>query len=99
MDSLASFAKGPSRTSEPQLPSKNLIEIRLRILCPSEGSPLALPSVRERAHQVNQPLYYHATLDTHPDPDGYRVIAELVAQFLLEKELIPLTTDHGPDDH
>jgi lysophospholipase L1-like esterase len=44
-------------------------------------------SVRVRAHQLDRPLYYSGRLDTHPNPNGYRVIAELVAQFLFEKEL------------
>jgi lysophospholipase L1-like esterase len=43
--------------------------------------------IRERSSRVREPLYYNGRLDTHPDPLGYRIIAELVAQFLLEKEL------------
>jgi lysophospholipase L1-like esterase len=45
-------------------------------------------SIRERSSRVREPLYYNGRLDTHPDPLGYRIIAELVAQFLLEKELM-----------
>jgi len=80
--------------------SARMVE-RLQELTSKENIPftnLTLP-VRERAHQLNQPLYYNGRLDTHPNPEGYRVIAELVAQFLFEKELILLPTDHRPDGH
>jgi lysophospholipase L1-like esterase len=51
------------------------------------------PLVRQRARQTDKPLYYDGKLDTHPNPEGYRAIAELVAQFLLDKGLFPLKTD------
>ena len=56
---------------------------------------LPRPFAKELANSISRSMTLK--LDTHPNPDGYRVIAELVAQFLLEKELIPLPTDHRPD--
>ena len=32
--------------------------------------------VRARVHQLNQVLYYNAKVDTHPNPDGYRVVLQ-----------------------
>jgi len=63
---------------------------RLQDLTFKENIPFVdlTSSVRTRAHQLNQPLYYNGKLDTHPNPKGYRVIAELVAEFLFEKELV-----------
>jgi lysophospholipase L1-like esterase len=69
---------------------------RLQELSSRENIPFAdlTPPVRERARRINEPLYYNGRLDTHPTPTGYRVIAELVAQFLFEKELIRVPTEH-----
>jgi len=55
------------------------------------------PLVRQRARQTGKPLYYNGKLDTHPNPEGYRVIAELVAQFLLDNGLVGLRSDLTTD--
>ena len=46
-------------------------------------SPLFMDKAR-----VGPPLYYDSKFETHPTPAGYRVIAEGVAEFLVQRELI-----------
>lgn len=53
------------------------------------------PAVRERSARSGKRLYYQE-LDGHPTPEGYRGIAEAVAQFLLEEGLIPRRAVSSP---
>jgi len=64
---------------------------RLREVASKERIPFTdlTPVIRERAGQLDEPLYYNGRLDTHPTPKGYRIIAEAVATFLSENKLNP----------
>lgn len=56
----------------------------------SEGIPFTelSPLFLEKA-KGEQPLYYDGKFETHPTPAGYRVIAEGVAEFLIERGIVP----------
>ncbi|PYV38393.1 MAG: hypothetical protein DMG06_25770 [Acidobacteria bacterium] len=64
----------------------------LRELTSKDGIPFTdlTPVIRERAGQLDEPLYYNGPLDTHPTPKGYRIIAEAVAAFLSGTRVIPI---------
>ncbi len=56
----------------------------------AEGIPFTelSPVFIEKA-KGEQPLYYNGKFETHPTPAGYRVIAEAVADFLVERGVVP----------
>jgi lysophospholipase L1-like esterase len=62
----------------------------LRQLSVREAIPVAelSPVFMERA-TGKTPLYYDGKFETHPTPAGYRVIAEGVANFLVEQGVVP----------
>jgi lysophospholipase L1-like esterase len=66
-----------------------IVEV-LRSLSSREGIPFTdiAPELRERAQRMREPLYYDR-FDTHPTPVGYRAIAEIIASFLLEQQVVP----------
>ncbi len=45
------------------------------------------PVIREQAKQINRQLYYEG-LDDHPNPRGYRIIAEAVADRLFQSGVL-----------
>jgi lysophospholipase L1-like esterase len=56
----------------------------------AEGIPFTeLTSVFIEKAKGQHPLYYDGKFETHPTPAGYRVIAEAVAQFLVERGVVP----------
>jgi lysophospholipase L1-like esterase len=56
----------------------------------AEGIPFTelSPVFLEKA-KGEQPLFYDGKFETHPTPAGYRVIAEGVADFLVEQGVVP----------
>ena len=62
----------------------------LHDLSMAEGIPFTelSPVFIEKA-KGEQPLYYDGKFETHPTPAGYRVIAEAVADFLVERGIVP----------
>jgi lysophospholipase L1-like esterase len=67
-----------------------LVVKALRDLSVAEGIPFTelSPVFIEKA-KGEQPLYYDGKFETHPTPAGYRVIAEGVADFLVEQGVVP----------
>ena len=84
------YASQASWANEVQEESPAIVAC-LREVASKEGIPFAdlTPVIRERARQLDEPLYYNGQLDTHPTPKGYRVIAEAVTTFLSERRIIP----------
>lgn len=67
-----------------------LVVDALRGLSVAEGNPFTeLSSVFMVKAKGEQPLYYDSKFETHPNPTGYRVIADAVAAFLVERSLVP----------
>jgi lysophospholipase L1-like esterase len=67
-----------------------LVVKALRDLSVAEGIPFTelSPVFIEKA-KGEQPLYYDGKFETHPTPAGYRVIAEGLADFLVEQGVVP----------
>ena len=67
-----------------------LVVKALHDLSVAEGIPFTelSPVFLERA-KGEQPLYYDAKFETHPTPAGYRVLADGVADFLIEQGVVP----------
>jgi hypothetical protein len=56
----------------------------------AEGIPFTeLSSIFIEQANEEQPLYYDGKFETHPTPAGYRVIANAVAEFLVERGVVP----------
>jgi len=72
-----------------------LVVNAFRELSITEGIPFTelSPVFIEKA-KGQQPLYYDGKFETHPTPAGYRVIAESVAQFLVEQGVVPRAKFH-----
>jgi lysophospholipase L1-like esterase len=83
------YASNASWAEEVRWKSAAIVD-RLQDIASKQCIPFVdlTPSFRERSGQASEPLYYNGRLDTHPNPLGYRVIAEEVAEFLFEKKLV-----------
>jgi lysophospholipase L1-like esterase len=67
------------------------IAASLNEVCSEHGIAFAdlTPQVREQAGRLLQPLYYHVgQRDRHPNPEGYRVLANGVAGFLIRTGIV-----------
>jgi lysophospholipase L1-like esterase len=84
------YASQASWANEVQEESPAIVAC-LREVTSKQGIPFAdlTPVIRERARQLDEPLYYNGQLDTHPTPKGYRIMAEAVTTFLSERRIIP----------
>jgi len=71
-----------------QWKSEAIAEV-LSEVCSQEGIPFAdlTAQIREQARQLPKALYYDG-FDNHPTPEGYRIIAEAIAKFLVENFLL-----------
>jgi lysophospholipase L1-like esterase len=67
-----------------------LVVNALHGLSTAEGIPFTelSPMFRQKSKE-GQPLYYDGKFETHPTPAGYRVIADAVAAFLVERAIVP----------
>jgi lysophospholipase L1-like esterase len=67
-----------------------LVVKALRDVSMAQGIPFTelSPLFIEKA-KGEHPLYYDGKFETHPTPAGYRVIAEGVADFLVEQGIVP----------
>ena len=67
-----------------------LVVNALRGLSTAEGIPfIELSPVFRQKSEGRQPLFYDSKFETHPTPAGYRVIADAVAAFLVERRVVP----------